>query len=50
VEELRKKDKDLEVKLVEIDPLETAEPGQVDAGWYVKKMKENLKVLADSLQ
>jgi len=50
VEELRKKDKDLEVKLIEIDPLETGEPGELDAGWYVKKMKENLKVLADSLQ
>lgn len=44
------KGKDLEVKLIEIDPLETADPAQLNAGWYVEKMKENLKVLAESLE
>ncbi len=34
-----------EVKLIEIDPLETAEPNDLDATWYVRKVTENLDIL-----
>ena len=50
-EELQKKNH--EVKLVEIDPLETADPKELEkdgAGWYEKKMRENLRRLAESLK
>ena len=35
--------------LVEIDPLETANPGELSADWYEKKMRANLRALADAL-
>ncbi len=50
-DELKKKNH--EVKLVEIDPLETAEKGELEkagAGWYEKKVRENLKRLAENLK
>ncbi len=50
-EELKKKNH--EVKLVEIDPLETADAKELEkggAGWYEKKMRENLQRLAESLK
>ncbi len=37
-------------KIVVLDPLETAEKDQLDAGWYERKMRENLKNLADALR
>jgi ABC-type Zn uptake system ZnuABC Zn-binding protein ZnuA len=43
--------KGLKVMLVEIDPLETASAEDLnDAGWYVKKMRENLDNLAKALR
>ncbi|MCZ2341849.1 MAG: metal ABC transporter substrate-binding protein [Bacteroidales bacterium] len=36
--------------LVEIDPLETANPGDLSAGWYESRMRQNLRNLADALQ
>jgi ABC-type Zn uptake system ZnuABC Zn-binding protein ZnuA len=36
--------------LVEIDPLETAERDEVDAGWYERKMRQNLDALAEALR
>jgi ABC-type Zn uptake system ZnuABC Zn-binding protein ZnuA len=43
--------KKLEVVLVKIDPLETAADEDLDdAGWYVKKMRENLDNLAKALK
>ena len=48
--ELKAKDNDYKIEFIEIDPLETADPKTLDAGWYVTKMKENLKTLADSLK
>jgi ABC-type Zn uptake system ZnuABC Zn-binding protein ZnuA len=50
-EELQKKNH--KVELVEIDPLETAERGQLEkdgARWYEKKMRDNLERLAKSLK
>jgi ABC-type Zn uptake system ZnuABC Zn-binding protein ZnuA len=36
-----------EPKLVEVDPLETVSPGDtLDAGWYERKMRENIDHLA----
>jgi ABC-type Zn uptake system ZnuABC Zn-binding protein ZnuA len=39
----------VEVKLVEIDPLETAQADELDAGYYAKKMRENITNLAKAL-
>jgi zinc transport system substrate-binding protein len=38
------------VKLVEIDPLETAKENELSADLYTKTMRENLKQLADNLR
>jgi ABC-type Zn uptake system ZnuABC Zn-binding protein ZnuA len=43
------KGRGLDVKFVEVDPLETSEGKAPDAGWYVEKMRGNLKRLADAL-
>jgi ABC-type Zn uptake system ZnuABC Zn-binding protein ZnuA len=43
------KEKGKTVVLVEIDPLETAEPDKLSAGLYVETMRKNLKNLADQL-
>jgi zinc transport system substrate-binding protein len=37
------------VELVTIDPMETVVPAQLDAGYYVKTMRENIKRLAEKL-
>lgn len=37
-------------KLVVLDTLETAEPGELNADWYELKMRQNLKNLADGLR
>ncbi|HMF20229.1 MAG TPA: zinc ABC transporter substrate-binding protein [Gemmataceae bacterium] len=39
----------IEVKLVEIDPLETAPADELDAGYYLKKMRDNITNLAKAL-
>lgn len=36
--------------LVIIDPLETAEPGELDKEWYERKMRQNIKNLVEALQ
>jgi zinc transport system substrate-binding protein len=36
--------------LVEIDPLETAQESELNAGWYEQKMKDNLEKLAAALK
>lgn len=36
--------------LVEIDPLETVTPQELDAGWYVRKMRQNLDALAKAMR
>jgi ABC-type Zn uptake system ZnuABC Zn-binding protein ZnuA len=47
LEELKRKG--IDAKMVEIDPLETAEPSELAAGWFEKKMQENLKALVETL-
>jgi ABC-type Zn uptake system ZnuABC Zn-binding protein ZnuA len=48
--ELAKPANNLEVKLVEVDPLETADPkGLEDPGWYEAKMRRNIEELARAL-
>ena len=39
----------VEVKLVELDPLETAPADELDAAYYIKKMRENITNLAKAL-
>src|SRR5262249_52268164 len=39
----------VKVNLVEIDPMETAQAEDLDAGYYVKKMQENIANLAKAL-
>jgi zinc transport system substrate-binding protein len=39
----------VKVNLVEIDPMETAPAEELDAGYYVKKMRENIANLAKAL-
>ena len=39
-----------DVQLVEIDPMETADPAELKAGWYQQKMRANLAALAKALQ
>jgi zinc transport system substrate-binding protein len=38
------------VEIVEFDPIETAEPGQLDAGYYERRMRENIDNLAKHLK
>ena len=35
---------------VEIDPLETCRPDELDAGWYERKMRANLEALARAMK
>jgi ABC-type Zn uptake system ZnuABC Zn-binding protein ZnuA len=37
-------------KIITIDPLETADAKELDADWYVLRMRENIKRLADALK
>ena len=39
-----------DVALVEIDPMETADPAELKAGWYEAKMRANLAALAAGLK
>ena len=47
LEELKRKG--IDAKMVEVDPLETADAGDLSAGWFEKKMAENLKALVEIL-
>jgi ABC-type Zn uptake system ZnuABC Zn-binding protein ZnuA len=38
------------VAIVELDPLETANPAQLDVGWYERGMRKNLDTLAKHLK
>jgi ABC-type Zn uptake system ZnuABC Zn-binding protein ZnuA len=37
-------------KIITIDPLETADAKDLDAGWYVRKMRDNIQQLADAVK
>lgn len=39
----------IEARLVEIDPMETADAAILDAGWYERMMRKNLQALVDNL-
>lgn len=43
-------DKKVEVRLIQIDPLETASTPLVSANWYLEQMKKNLEVLKENLE
>ena len=47
-EELKRKDVD--VAIIELDPAETADANQLDAGFYERVMRANLETLAKHLQ
>jgi ABC-type Zn uptake system ZnuABC Zn-binding protein ZnuA len=36
--------------IITLDPLETVDPRELDAGWYVRKMRENLEQLAGAVK
>jgi ABC-type Zn uptake system ZnuABC Zn-binding protein ZnuA len=51
-DELKAPQRGVDVKLVEVDPLETADPAQLEglgAGWYEAQMRRNLEALAQEL-
>lgn len=50
LKELDKKKKDFKVEMIEIDPLETADPDKLSAELYMETMKANLKTLAETLK
>jgi zinc transport system substrate-binding protein len=37
-------------KIISIDPLETADAQDLDAGWYIRKMRENIQQVADAMK
>jgi ABC-type Zn uptake system ZnuABC Zn-binding protein ZnuA len=37
-------------KIISIDPLETADAMELDAGWYIRKMRENIQQVADAVK
>ena len=41
---------DIDAEFVMVDPLETAPVSELDAGYYERKMRENLRRLADQLK
>lgn len=43
------KRKGIDARMVEVDPLETAEPQELSADWFEKKMAANLKALVENL-
>lgn len=47
-DELRRRG--LAVEVIEIDPVETAEPGDLDAGYYERVMRRNVETLAKHLK
>lgn len=38
------------IEMVTVDPLETAKPDDLNADWYERKMRENIRNLAEKLQ
>jgi zinc transport system substrate-binding protein len=49
-EEVVKELKGKDIKIVEVDPLETAKADELDADWYVRKMRKNIDDLAEALK
>jgi zinc transport system substrate-binding protein len=49
LDRLRQRDGVPNAAFVVVDPLETADPSDLDAGWYERKMRENLANLAEKL-
>jgi ABC-type Zn uptake system ZnuABC Zn-binding protein ZnuA len=39
----------VEARMVEIDPMETADAAVLDAGWYERIMRNNIQALVDNL-
>jgi hypothetical protein len=39
----------VEPRMVEIDPMETADAAVLDAGWYERIMRNNIQALVDNL-
>ena len=39
-----------DIRMIVIDPLETAEESEFNAGWYEAKMRANLEALAKALK
>lgn len=39
----------IEARMIEIDPMETAEASELDASWYERTMRKNLQALLDRL-
>jgi ABC-type Zn uptake system ZnuABC Zn-binding protein ZnuA len=50
LQELRRGNRIPGAATVEIDPLETCRPDELDAGWYERKMRENLEALARAMK
>ncbi len=50
LQELRRDNRIPDATTVEIDPLETCRPDELDAGWYERKMRANLEALAKALK
>jgi ABC-type Zn uptake system ZnuABC Zn-binding protein ZnuA len=50
LKELRRDNRIPDAATVEIDPLETCRPDELDAGWYERKMRENLEALARAMK
>jgi ABC-type Zn uptake system ZnuABC Zn-binding protein ZnuA len=40
----------IDAAFVELDPLETADPAELNAGWYERKMRQNLANLAGAMK
>ena len=50
LKELRRDNHIPDAATVEIDPLETCRPDELDAGWYERKMRQNLEALAKAMK
>jgi ABC-type Zn uptake system ZnuABC Zn-binding protein ZnuA len=50
LKELRRDGRIPDAATVEIDPLETCRPDELDAGWYERKMRANLEALAKAMK
>jgi zinc transport system substrate-binding protein len=50
VKEVKRKSAKVVPKIVKIDPLETVDATDLDAGWYVRTMHDNIDKLADALK
>jgi zinc transport system substrate-binding protein len=50
IKELKRGNRIPDAATVEIDPLETCRPDELDAGWYERKMRANLEALARAMK